>query len=52
MNKIPAPLSSVNHRILVIDDIVTTGSTAHAVADQLKRGGAAKVRLLALARTP
>jgi len=39
-------------RILVIDDIVTTGSTAHAVADQLKRGGAAKVRLLALARTP
>jgi ComF family protein len=36
--------------ILVVDDVVTTGATAEAAARALKRAGAGKVRILALAR--
>jgi ComF family protein len=36
--------------ILVIDDIFTTGATARAVAQELRRAGAASVRIATLAR--
>lgn len=41
--------SSMRHRcVLLVDDIYTTGSTAEAVAQELKRMGAERVYLLAI----
>ena len=44
------PLSGEN--IAVVDDVVTTGATANAVAKTLKQAGAGKVTIWAIARTP
>ena len=44
------PDRAVGRKILLIDDVMTTGSTAAACALALKRAGAARVVLLTLAR--
>lgn len=38
--------------VAVIDDVLTTGATAEALARQLKRAGAVRVDIYCLARTP
>jgi predicted amidophosphoribosyltransferase len=39
----------LNRRIVLIDDIITTGATAGAAARALKKAGAARVDVLAVA---
>lgn len=39
-------------RVALVDDVITTGATARACAEALKRAGAARVDIWALARTP
>ena len=38
--------------IAIVDDVVTTGATANAIAETLKQAGAGKVGIWAIARTP
>lgn len=40
-----------NNKILLVDDVYTTGSTVNECSRILKRGGAARVEVLTLART-
>ena len=44
------PAKVAGKRVLLLDDVLTTGATAQACARALKRAGAAKVHVLALAR--
>lgn len=46
----PAPEAVRGRRLLVVDDVFTTGVTANAAAAALKRAGAARVCILTLAR--
>lgn len=50
--RVPSPERVRNRHILLIDDIVTTGSTLHACAQTLFDAGAAQVLCAAVARTP
>jgi ComF family protein len=47
---VPDPARVAGKRILLLDDVLTTGATAEACARALKRAGAAEVHALALAR--
>jgi predicted amidophosphoribosyltransferase len=38
------------HRVLLVDDVLTTGTTAHRAAQVLQKGGAASVRVAVVAR--
>lgn len=46
------PKKAAGEKILLVDDVYTTGSTASACAAVLKKAGAREVCLLTLARTP
>ena len=48
--RVGRPQRVAGRRVLLIDDVMTTGATASACALALKRGGARSVTLLALAR--
>lgn len=48
---VPADRKLTGRRLLLIDDVFTTGATANAAAAVLKRAGAARVSVLTLART-
>ena len=48
--RVPDPRAIAGKRVLLLDDVLTTGATAEACARALKRAGAAKVNVLALAR--
>jgi len=49
----PAQRSTVQgRRCALVDDVMTTGATAHAAANTLRRAGAAAVEVWVLARTP
>ena len=48
--KVPGPAGVAGKRVLLLDDVLTTGATVEACARALKRAGAARVSVLALAR--
>lgn len=50
--KVSAAAGIEGQRILVVDDVATTGATLTSVAEALLVGGAAEVVALVLARTP
>jgi len=48
--KVPDPHLVAGRRVLLVDDVLTTGATVEACARALKRAGAKRVHVLALAR--
>lgn len=48
--RVPDPAKVKGKRILLLDDVLTTGATAQACARALKRAGAEQVHVLVLAR--
>jgi len=48
--RVPDPAKVKGKRILLLDDVLTTGATVEACARALKRAGAARVYVLVLAR--
>jgi predicted amidophosphoribosyltransferase len=47
---VPQPSAVEGRTIILIDDVLTTGSTAEACARALRRAGAARVELVSWAR--
>lgn len=45
-----APTRETAPRVLLVDDVYTSGSTANAAASALRRGGATRVEVLTFAR--
>jgi predicted amidophosphoribosyltransferase len=50
MRDVFAPTDAVARRVLLVDDVYTTGSTAHAAASALRRGGATRVDVVTFVR--
>lgn len=50
LNGVFRPSRPVPRRVLLVDDVYTTGSTANAAASALRRGGAATVDVITFAR--
>jgi len=48
--KVPDPAKVQGKRVLLLDDVLTTGATVEACARALKRAGAEQVHVLVLAR--
>jgi len=48
--KVPDPGKVKGRRVLLLDDVLTTGATLEACARALKRAGAEQVYVLVLAR--
>jgi predicted amidophosphoribosyltransferase len=48
--QVVAPRLVANRRLLLIDDVLTTGSTANEAARTLLEGGAREVALLTISR--
>jgi len=45
-----APTREIDARVLLVDDVYTSGSTTNAAAVALRRAGAARVEVLTFAR--
>jgi predicted amidophosphoribosyltransferase len=50
MRKVFAPTREIAARVLLVDDVYTSGSTASAAASALRRGGATRVEVITFAR--
>jgi ComF family protein len=48
--RVRAPRLVANKTILIVDDVMTTGSTAHEIAETLLKAGAREIKVLTLAR--